>query len=297
VHLARLVEVVRRGLVVLQAHAGGGFSGDGRGAGVAPLGPDGQAAGPQPRTRAMPRRRCAASPPPARRGWPCWPRWLLLLPWRGRLALPRCWLIDLLVAALFAASLHFIMGPAGMHSFGHAAYFGLGAYAAALLVRAAGLPWRALVLAPLVAGWARWCTAGSACGCRACTWPCSRWRLRRSPGPCATSGTPDRRQQRPHRRVARDWLADKRPITGSRWPWWRGACCCCAGCCWRRLATPARGARLAAARRCHRHRCARVQWAALCWRAFCRPGGALYVFSKGSISPEAWPWASRWMAW
>jgi branched-chain amino acid transport system permease protein len=37
--------------------------------------------------------------------------------------------IDLLIAALFAASLHFIMGPAGMHSFGHAAYFGVGAYA------------------------------------------------------------------------------------------------------------------------------------------------------------------------
>jgi hypothetical protein len=49
-------------------------------------------------------------------------------------------MIDLLIAALFAASLHFIMGPAGMHSFGHAAYFGLGAYGAALLVRASGLP-------------------------------------------------------------------------------------------------------------------------------------------------------------
>jgi branched-chain amino acid transport system permease protein len=62
-------------------------------------------------------------------------------------------MIDLLVAALFAASLHFIMGPAGMHSFGHAAYFGLGAYAAALLVRAAGMPMElALVLAPLAAG-------------------------------------------------------------------------------------------------------------------------------------------------
>jgi len=61
-------------------------------------------------------------------------------------------LIDLLIAALFAASLHFIMGPAGMHSFGHAAYFGLGAYGAALLVRASGLPMEAaLVVAPLVA--------------------------------------------------------------------------------------------------------------------------------------------------
>ncbi len=59
---------------------------------------------------------------------------------------------DVLVAALFAASLHFLMGPAGMHSFGHAAYFGLGAYGAALLVRAAGLPMEAaLLLAPLAA--------------------------------------------------------------------------------------------------------------------------------------------------
>jgi len=60
--------------------------------------------------------------------------------------------IDLLTAALFAASLHFIMGPAGMHSFGHAAYFGLGAYGAALLVRSLGLPMElSLVLAPFAA--------------------------------------------------------------------------------------------------------------------------------------------------
>jgi len=60
--------------------------------------------------------------------------------------------IDLLTAALFAASLHFLMGPGGMHSFGHAAYFGLGAYGAALLMHAAGLPMEvALVAAPLVA--------------------------------------------------------------------------------------------------------------------------------------------------
>ena len=59
--------------------------------------------------------------------------------------------IDLAVAALFAASLHFIMGPAGMHSFGHAAYFGVGAYAAALLVLRAGVPTEvALLLAPFV---------------------------------------------------------------------------------------------------------------------------------------------------
>jgi branched-chain amino acid transport system permease protein len=61
-------------------------------------------------------------------------------------------LIDLLVAVLFASSLHFIMGPAGMHSFGHAAYFGLGAYGAALLVRSMNLPMEvALVVAPALA--------------------------------------------------------------------------------------------------------------------------------------------------
>ncbi len=34
------------------------------------------------------------------------------------------------------------MGPGGMHSFGHAAYFGLGAYGAALALKVLGLPWR-----------------------------------------------------------------------------------------------------------------------------------------------------------
>lgn len=61
-------------------------------------------------------------------------------------------LADIFVAALFASSLHFILGPGGMHSFGHAAYFGLGAYGAALLVRTLDLPMEAaLLLGPLVA--------------------------------------------------------------------------------------------------------------------------------------------------
>jgi len=61
-------------------------------------------------------------------------------------------LIDIAIAALFALSLHFIMGPGGMHSFGHAAYFGLGAYGAALLVLNAGLRMEAaLIAAPFVA--------------------------------------------------------------------------------------------------------------------------------------------------
>lgn len=60
--------------------------------------------------------------------------------------------IDVLIAILFATSLHFIMGPGGMHSFGHAAYFGLGAYGAALLVKWFAAPMGvALLSAPLVA--------------------------------------------------------------------------------------------------------------------------------------------------
>jgi branched-chain amino acid transport system permease protein len=61
-------------------------------------------------------------------------------------------MIDMLIAVLFAASLHFLMGPSGMHSFGHAAYFGLGAYGAALFFKALGWPMEAsLLLAPLLA--------------------------------------------------------------------------------------------------------------------------------------------------
>lgn len=60
--------------------------------------------------------------------------------------------IDILIAVLFAASLHFVMGPGGMHSFGHAAYFGLGAYAAALVLKALGAPMLvALAAAPVAA--------------------------------------------------------------------------------------------------------------------------------------------------
>jgi branched-chain amino acid transport system permease protein len=58
---------------------------------------------------------------------------------------------DILVFALFAASLQLMMGVGGLASFGHAAYFGLGAYAAALAARH-GMPIvAALALAPAVA--------------------------------------------------------------------------------------------------------------------------------------------------
>jgi len=60
-------------------------------------------------------------------------------------------LTDVLVFALFAVSLHFMMGPGGLLSFGHAAYFGLGAYGAALLLLRGHVPMEAaLPLAPLL---------------------------------------------------------------------------------------------------------------------------------------------------
>jgi branched-chain amino acid transport system permease protein len=60
---------------------------------------------------------------------------------------------DVLIAVIFAVSLHFIMGPGGMHSFGHAAYFGLGTYAAALMVKFSSAPmFAALAATPVVAG-------------------------------------------------------------------------------------------------------------------------------------------------
>lgn len=60
---------------------------------------------------------------------------------------------EILIFAIFAASLQFIIGVGGMISFGHAAYLGLGAYAAALLAHHLGAPMAtALVAAPIAAG-------------------------------------------------------------------------------------------------------------------------------------------------
>ena len=62
-------------------------------------------------------------------------------------------LTEAMIAILFAASLHFAMGPGGMPSFGHAAWFGIGAYAAGLLARDAGGEMvTGLLLAPVAAG-------------------------------------------------------------------------------------------------------------------------------------------------
>ena len=61
-------------------------------------------------------------------------------------------LTEIAIIGLFATAFNLLMGFGGMVSFGHAAYFALGAYAAALLVKRAGVSMLlALPVAPLVA--------------------------------------------------------------------------------------------------------------------------------------------------
>lgn len=47
---------------------------------------------------------------------------------------------DIAILALFAVSLNLLLGYTGLVSFGHAAYFGIGAYACAILMKTHGVP-------------------------------------------------------------------------------------------------------------------------------------------------------------
>lgn len=60
---------------------------------------------------------------------------------------------DIVILALFATSLNLLLGYAGLVSFGHAAYFGIGAYACAILTKNHELPFLVgLAAAPILAG-------------------------------------------------------------------------------------------------------------------------------------------------
>src|SRR5436190_17324091 len=62
-------------------------------------------------------------------------------------------LTEIAIVGLFATAFNLLMGFGGMVSFGHAAYFALGAYTAALLVKKASAPMLlAIGAAPVVAG-------------------------------------------------------------------------------------------------------------------------------------------------
>lgn len=75
---------------------------------------------------------------------------LLALPW---IASP-VWLLfatDVLIAELFATSLNLLVGGASVVSFGHALYYGMGAYTTALLLKWTGLPFLSALGAGAVA--------------------------------------------------------------------------------------------------------------------------------------------------
>lgn len=200
-------------------------------------------------------------------------------------------LTDILVFALFAVSLHFITGPAGIYSFGHAAYFGLGAYAAGILLVKQLVPMEiALVLAPLAAG----------VGALVFGWFCVR-----------LSGVYSAMLTLAFAQIAWSAAYQWDALTGGSngligvWPsaWLASKAAyyalallaCAAGILflWRALYSPFGYALRAARDAPMRAEASGVDVRALQWAAFTVAGvaagiaGALYAFSKGSISPEA----------
>ena len=69
--------------------------------------------------------------------WRAWEIVVWLLIWAAPLAMPQhaALINEIAILALFALSLDLILGYAGIVSLGHAAFFGVGAYAAALFAK------------------------------------------------------------------------------------------------------------------------------------------------------------------
>ena len=199
-------------------------------------------------------------------------------------------LTDVFVFALFAASLHFMMGPGGLVSFGHAAYFGLGAYGAAVLLVHLHAPMEAaLALGPLLA----------LAGALLCGWFCVR-----------LSGVYLAMLTLAFAQIAWSIALQWDRVTGGSngligvWPaeWLASktayyylaliVCTAAVALLWRALHSPF-GYTLRAARDSPLRADAiginvrRIQWMAFTVAgAFAGVGGAVYAFSKGSISPE-----------
>jgi len=198
---------------------------------------------------------------------------------------------DILVFAFFAVSLHFLMGPGGLLSFGHAAYFGIGAYAAGILfLKNITTMEFALALAPFAAG-----LAALAFG-----WFCVR-----------LSGVYSAMLTLAFAQIAWSAAFQWNTLTGGSnglvgvWPsawlssktayYYLTLLLCAAGILflWRALYSPFGFALRAARDAPLRAEASGIDVRATQWAAFGLAGGAaglagaLYAFSKGSISPEA----------
>lgn len=199
-------------------------------------------------------------------------------------------LTDVFVFALFAVSLHFLLGPAGMVSFGHAAYFGLGAYAAALLLLRYHAPMElALLAAPLAAmagavlfGW--FCVRLSGIYLAMLTLALAQivWSVAFQ-WDTVTGGSNG---------LVGIWPA---PWLASRSAYYLVTLALCAGsiaCLWRIVAAPFGRALRASRDSPLRAEAIGIDVRAQQWAAFTVAGtfaglaGALFAFSKGSISPE-----------
>lgn len=199
-------------------------------------------------------------------------------------------LTEILIAALFAASLHFLTGLAGMTSFGHAAWFGLGAYGAALLLKLAAVPMEAaLLLGPFAAalgallfGW--FCVRLSGVYLAMLTLAVAQilWALA---------------YQWDHVTGGSNGLIGLWPsawLTQGPWFYYLTLALCAAGIAWlRRLAFSPLGYALRGVRDSALRAEAlgmdtrRVQWAGFVAASFAAGlAGSLYAFSKGSIAPD-----------
>ncbi|HZQ74453.1 MAG TPA: ABC transporter permease [Burkholderiales bacterium] len=214
---------------------------------------------------------------------------LLLLPAASG-PYPLVLLTDILVFALFAASLHFLMGPGGMASFGHAAYFGIGAYAAVLLVLRAHWPvvaaWLAApffgAAAAALFGWFCVRLSGIYLAMLTLAFAQIAWSIafqwdRVTGGSNGLVGA-----------WPPAWLAGERAYYGFT----LAVSAACLALLWRAVYTPFGYALRAARDSALRAAAAGIDVRAQQWLAFVAAGGfagiagALYAFSKGSISPE-----------
>jgi branched-chain amino acid transport system permease protein len=197
---------------------------------------------------------------------------------------------DIVLFALFAASLGLLMGSGGMASFGHAAYFGAGAYAAAVLAKT-GLPFLlavpagAVFAATLAAGFGWLCVRLSGVSLAMLTLALAQiaWAVAFQ-WDAVTGGSNGIVGVWPP-----SWLASKRAYYGFA----VGIAVLAILAVWSLAHSPF-GYALRAARDSNLRAEAigidtrRIQWAAFTLAgAFAGLAGALFVFSKGSLSPDS----------